>query len=220
MQIKVDTHTHTLASGHAYNTMREMAETALEKGLEALAITEHAPEMPGSCCLYYFQNLKVVPRKRYEIPLLLGAELNIMDEHGNVDLPISTIKSLDITIAYVNAMHKDYIDIIGHPDDGRFPADYEILAKTAKETGTLLEINNSSLRPGGYRTNTQENALEILKYCKKYGTMVTLGSDAHIDVDIANTEYSDKVLKAADFPVELIANTSLEKLLRILKRNR
>ena len=25
--------------------------------------------------------------------------------------------------------------------------------------------------------------------------MVTLGSDAHIDVDIANTEYSDKVLK-------------------------
>ena len=71
MQIKVDTHTHTLASGHAYNTMREMAETALEKGLEALAITEHAPEMPGSCCLYYFQNLKVVPRKRYEIPLLL-----------------------------------------------------------------------------------------------------------------------------------------------------
>ena len=239
MQIKVDTHTHTLASGHAYNTMREMAETALEKGLEALAITEHAPEMPGSCCLYYFQNLKVVPRKRYEIPLLLGAELNIMDEHGNVDLPISTIKSLDITIAsihppcygkdaglqqntaaYVNAMHKDYIDIIGHPDDGRFPADYEILAKTAKETGTLLEINNSSLRPGGYRTNTQENALEILKYCKKYGTMVTLGSDAHIDVDIANTEYSDKVLTAADFPVELIANPSLEKLLRILKRNR
>ena len=46
------------------------------------------------------------------------------------------------------------------------------------------------------------------KILQKYGTMVTLGSDAHIDVDIANTEYSDKVLKAADFPVELIANTS------------
>lgn len=36
MQIKVDTHTHTLASGHAYNTMREMAETALEKGWKLL----------------------------------------------------------------------------------------------------------------------------------------------------------------------------------------
>lgn len=239
MQIKVDTHTHTLASGHAYNTIREMALTALEKGLEGLAITEHAPEMQGSCCLYYFQNLNVIPRKSYGIPLLLGTELNIMDEHGNIDLPISTLKSLDIAVAsihppcygkslgealntsaYVNAMQNDYIDIIGHPDDGRFPADYNQLAKTAKETGTLLEINNSSLRPGGYRINTQENALEILKCCKKYGTMITLGSDAHIDVDIANTEYSSKILEAADFPEELIANTSLKKLLKVLKRNR
>lgn len=239
MQIKVDTHTHTLASGHAYNTIREMALTALEKDLEGLAITEHAPEMQGSCCLYYFQNLNVIPRKSYGIPLLLGTELNIMDEHGNIDLPISTLKSLDITVAsihppcygkslgkdlntaaYVNAMQNDCIDIIGHPDDGRFPADYNQLAKIAKETGTLLEINNSSLRPGGYRINTQENALEILKYCKKYGTMITLGSDAHIDADIANTEYSSKILEAADFPEELVANTSLEKLLRVLKRNR
>lgn len=238
MQIKVDTHTHTLASGHAYNTIREMAQTALEKGLEGLAITEHAPEMPGSCCLYYFQNLRVIPRQRYGIPLLLGTELNIMDEHGRVDLPISTIKSLDIavasihppcygenrgkefnTAAYVNAMQKDYIDIIGHPDDGRFPVDYDLLAKTAKETGTLLEINNSSLSPGGYRINTQENALEILRYCKKYGTMITLGSDAHIDIDIANTKYSSKIIEMANFPEELIANTSLKKLLQVLKRN-
>ncbi len=238
MQIKIDTHTHTLASGHAYNTIREMAQTALEKGLEGLAITEHAPEMPGSCCLYYFQNLRVIPRQRYGIPLLLGTELNIMDEHGRVDLPISTIKSLDIavasihppcygenrgkelnTAAYVNAMQKDYIDIIGHPDDGRFPVDYDLLAKTAKETGTLLEINNSSLSPGGYRINTQENALEILRYCKKYGTMITLGSDAHIDIDIANTKYSSKIIEMANFPEELIANTSLKKLLQVLKRN-
>ena len=48
MIFKVDTHSHTLASGHAYNTMREMAEAAAAKGLQALAITEHAPEMPGT----------------------------------------------------------------------------------------------------------------------------------------------------------------------------
>ena len=30
----LDVHTHTLASGHAYNTMREMAKAASEKGLE------------------------------------------------------------------------------------------------------------------------------------------------------------------------------------------
>ena len=46
MNIRIDTHSHTLASGHAYNTLREMAAMAAEKGLEGLAVTEHAPEMP------------------------------------------------------------------------------------------------------------------------------------------------------------------------------
>jgi putative hydrolase len=48
--------------------------------------------------------------------------------------------------------------------------------------------------------------------------MVTLGSDAHVDVDIVNTEYSQRLLLEADFPEELVANTSLEKLLSVLKR--
>ena len=36
MEVKIDTHTHTLASGHAYNTIREMAAMAKQKGLEGL----------------------------------------------------------------------------------------------------------------------------------------------------------------------------------------
>ena len=36
----LDTHTHTLASGHAYSTIRENAHAAAEKGLELLAITD------------------------------------------------------------------------------------------------------------------------------------------------------------------------------------
>ena len=49
MRVEIDTHTHTLASGHAYNTLNEMAQAAADKGLKGLAITEHAPEMPGTC---------------------------------------------------------------------------------------------------------------------------------------------------------------------------
>ena len=233
MEIKIDTHTHTIASGHAYNTIREMASMAESKGLEGLAITEHAPKMPGTCGLYYFQNLKVVPRKLGNLRLLFGVELNILDENGTVDLPEETIRSVasihppcygktsgreENTRAYVNAMRKDYIDIIGHPDDGRYGPDYDILARTARETGTLLEINNSSLRPGGFRENTYGNALEMLRCCKKYGTMVTLGSDAHVDVDIVNTEYSERLLAEADFPEELVANTSFDRLMSVLKR--
>ena len=239
MLIEIDTHAHTLISGHAYNTIREMARMAADKGLKGLALTEHAPEMPGSTHLFYFQNLNVVPRQMEGIELLLGAELNIMNEDGEIDLPDNVIAELDISIAsihgpcykgertkeavtraYVNAMEKQVIDIIGHPDDGRFQVDYEVLVKTARRTETLLELNNSSLNPRGFRKNTRENMLEMLKCCKKYGVYIVLGTDAHVDVSIADYTYAKEVLEEADFPEELIANSSLEKLKALLKRNK
>lgn len=67
----LDVHTHTIASGHAYNTMMEMIHAAQEKGLEVYGITEHAPKMPGTCGEFYFHNLKVVPRQHGNLELLL-----------------------------------------------------------------------------------------------------------------------------------------------------
>ena len=231
MRVEIDTHTHTLASGHAYNTMNEMAKAAADKGLKGLAITEHAPEMPGTCHLYYFQNLRIVPRKRFGIELLLGTELNIMNAEGKVDLSEDVLKTLDIAIAsihipcfrdertvenvtaaYENVMENPYVDIIGHPDDGRYPVDYEQLAKKAKETGTVLEVNNGSLRPGGFRVDTRKNDLKMLEYCKKYEVPVTMGSDAHMDVDLADYSYALPVIEESHFPEELIVNTSAELL--------
>ena len=69
----LDLHTHTLVSGHAYCSLREMAKAASKKGLEVLGITEHAPAMPGTCHKYYFENLKIVPREMYGIQLMLEA---------------------------------------------------------------------------------------------------------------------------------------------------
>ena len=54
MKFTIDTHTHTLVSGHAYNTIDEMAAFAAEKALH-LAITDHAPKMPGSTGVFIFQ---------------------------------------------------------------------------------------------------------------------------------------------------------------------
>lgn len=36
MTIEIDTHAHTLVSGHAYNTMREMVQMAAEKGIKSV----------------------------------------------------------------------------------------------------------------------------------------------------------------------------------------
>ena len=170
---------------------------------------------------------------------MLGTELNILNEAGEVDLAQEVLQEMDIAIAsihlpcykgeyskemitraYVNAMQNEYVDIIGHPDDGRVPVDMQVLAQEAKRTGTLLEVNNSSLRPEGFRVNTMDNCREMLLECKKLGTMVVLGSDSHVDADIANYEYAYRLLEEIDFPEELVANTALDKLKSSLKRNK
>ncbi|MBS6765237.1 MAG: phosphatase [Clostridium sp.] len=237
MKFVADTHAHTLASGHAYSTIREMAAAGAAKGLQALAITEHAPEMPGTCNFIYFQNLDVVPRKMNGMQMLFGAELNIMDPDGTVDLPESICRDLDIVIAsihppcygkgrsieentraYIEVMKKPYINIIGHPDDGRFPVDYEALVKAAGETKTLLELNNASLRPQSFRQGTRENTLTLLELCKQYDVPVTTGSDAHVDVDAGNFRNILDILKYCDFPEDLIVTTDFEKLKPYLNR--
>lgn len=231
MKFIADTHTHSLASGHAYSTIREMAAAAADKGLQMLALTEHAPEMPGTCGLFYFMNLDVIPREMNGVRMLFGAEVNIMNPEGKVDLPHKVYQNLDIVIAsihppcygmghtieentqaYVNVMRNPYVNIIGHPDDGRFPIDYEVLVKTAKETGTLLELNNSSLRPESFREGGKENMKIMLDLCKQYEVMITTGSDAHVDADVGKFCYVQEVIEACNFPEELIATTSLERL--------
>ena len=132
---KVDLHTHTIMSGHAYNTRNEMIRAAEEKGLEIYAVTEHAPAMPGSCHNMYFMNFRVLPRKHGNMTVLYGAELNILDYQGHVDLPEHILKGMDLTLAslhtpcyvsgtreentdaYIGAMKNPYVNIIAHPDD-------------------------------------------------------------------------------------------------------
>ena len=226
----LDVHTHTIASGHAYNTMMEMIREAQEKGLEVYGITEHAPKMPGSCQDFYFHNLKVVERCHGDLELLLGVELNILDEKGTVDLEEPYLGRMDVAIAslhgpctkpgsrewntqcLIEAMKNPHINIIGHPDDGRFLLDYEAVVQAAKEYHTLLEINNNSLNPKGFRQNARENDLEILRLCKKYQVPVIMGSDAHYYKDILTHERIFPLLSEADFPEELVVNTDKEKL--------
>lgn len=47
MEFKLDVHSHTIASGHAFGTVSEMAAAAAESGFELFGITEHAKGIPG-----------------------------------------------------------------------------------------------------------------------------------------------------------------------------
>lgn len=237
MDFELDVHTHTIASGHAYGTLTEMAKEASVRGLKILGITEHAHNMPGTCDDLYFVNLRIVPREMFGIRLMLGAELNIMDYEGTIDLPDWILDRLDLKIASIHgnlyqmgtmeqntaavlgAMRNPRVDIIGHPDDGNCPLDYERIVLASKEYHTLLEINNNSLRMQS-RKNAKENITTILKLCKKYEAPVVMNSDAHFMVDIANTDHSMALVEEVDFPKELILNYSAEKFETYIAENR
>lgn len=227
MKYTADMHTHTLASGHAYNTINEMIRAAAEKNLEMIGITEHAPAMPGSTNVYYFQNLNILERKKYGVEVRYGAELNIIDLNGTTDLDPRSYRDLDYciaslhttclvpgsrkenTYALLQAMQHPKVRIIGHPDDGHFPLDYEEIVRGAKAAGVIIELNNSSFNPSGFRIGAYENDLQILKLCIRYGVEIILGSDAHREEDVGDFSLTAPVLLETDFPEELIVNRSI-----------
>ncbi|MCR4919730.1 MAG: phosphatase [Prevotella sp.] len=224
MKTLLDVHTHTVASGHGYSTIQEMAQAAADKGLKVLGITEHGPSIPGTCGLLYFKNMFVVPRRMYGIRLLMGCEVNILDTDGRLDLSEEYLDRLDIGIAgihivcwqggsreentqgVINAIRHPKIHIISHPGDGTALLDFEPLVLAAKESHTLLEVNNHSLAPQRRKTVALANNLEILRLCKKHGVPTILGSDAHISFQIADYERLRPLLAETEFPDELIMN--------------
>ena len=229
MKDLLDVHMHTLASGHAYSTPREMVAAGRRKGLQLIGMSEHAPHMPGTCNEFYFCNFKVIRPEKPGIEIIMGAELNIIDFSGSTDLSENMLKRLDYAIAslhepcieygtkeqhtaaMIGAMRSPHVKIIGHPDNGCYPVDYEAIVKAAKEYHVLLEINNSSYDPRSSRIHSRENALEMLRLCKKYEVSVIMDSDAHIDLDVGSHERSLEVIAAADFPEELVVNTDVAK---------
>ena len=52
-----DVHMHSILSGHAFGTIRELAAEASRRGLSLIGVTEHAPGIPGTVDPIYFRNL-------------------------------------------------------------------------------------------------------------------------------------------------------------------
>ena len=233
-KISLDVHTHTIMSGHAYSSLQEMVVAAQQKNLDILGITEHAPGIPGTCNPIYFRNLHVVPRQMDNLRLLLGAELNILDTKGTLDLDEFYYKKLDIRIAgihllcweggtieentqgMINAIRNPWTQIISHPGDGTAELLFEPIVLAAKESKTLLEINNSSLNPRRNKESALKNNLEILRLCKKYEVPVVLGSDAHISYSIGDFGFIWPLLQETEFPDKLIMNYEPERFLKYI----
>lgn len=230
MKAIIDLHTHTIASGHAYSTIKENINGAIERGIEILGISDHGPAMPGGTHVFYFNNLKVINREIDKIKILKGVEANIVNYDGELDIDNEILDSLDYVIAslhppcisfreedevtecLIKVMKNPRVNIIGHPDDSRYPINYEELAKAAKENDVLLELNNSSLKKDGFRVGAIENAKKMLEMCMKYRTMIIMNSDAHIYYDVGNFENCETIIEEMNFPKELVLNYSKDMI--------
>ena len=222
MRLVLDTHTHTIASAHAYSTVAEMARAAADRKLELLAITDHGPALADSSHKLHFMNYHVLPGEMYGVRMIYEEILKRQDlciaSFHTACTKAGTME--ENTQAYLKAMENPYVDIIGHPEDGYIPVDFERLVKKAKEQGVLLEINNSSVKTAFYRLNTRENMKTMLKLCKQYQVPVSMGTDAHYAGAVGLFDQAPQVLREVDFPEELVANTSTERFLDLLARRR
>jgi len=231
-----DLHTHTIASGHAFSTLKENIEAAAGRGLLALGISDHSPGMPGAAHPFYFGNYKILRKTLLGIRIIKGIEANITDFAGTIDVDAETAGKVEYVIASLHppclpfgtrsentaalagAMANPYVKIIGHPDDDRYPLDYEEFVTAAKRENVALEVNNSSFCPGSGRQNGVKNARTMLHYCHRFEVPVILGSDAHIWYDVGEMGRCRALLRETDFPPELVLNYRMDGLEYVLNR--
>lgn len=230
-----DLHTHTVASGHAYGTLRDNISVAKERGLLAMGTSDHSPGMEGTTDDAFFQNYRVIPDYIDGVRILKGMEANVTDFDGTVDggqvmekldYVIASLHSHcikagsveDNTRALIGAMKNPQVKIIGHPDDGRYPLDYDRLVPAAVRYGVALEINNSSLRASSSRKDGARLVKILAEKARHYGAYVVMGSDAHIWLDVGRMDEAEKVLREADFPEERVLNYSMEGLRFLLRK--
>ena len=228
MRYIVDCHCHTIASGHAFGTVEENARAAARKGVKLIAITDHGPKMPGSCDKIFFLNQKDIPRRIDGVELLSGAEANIMDANGRMDLPDSVLKQLSVVIAslhtlcfdislgldanteaVINAMGNRYVGIIGHLGDPSYPVHMESVIRAARDTETVVEINNESLNPHGFRAGGDDNIREVIRWCGRLRVPVVASSDAHSSSSVGMLDRARRLIAEAGIPDDLVLNTDI-----------
>lgn len=236
MELKIDLHTHTIASGHGYSTIHENFVQAKEKGLKMLAITDHGPQLPGGPHLFHFRNLRILPREYLGIEVLRGVEANIVDFDGSLDVPDEILRTLDIVLAgfhpgcysggdveqntqtLINAMKHPYVDVIVHPGNPEYMINPEKLVLASKELGVALEINNSSLTTS--RKGSLENCRVIAKIAAREGSIISLGSDAHWAPLVGEFSKANELIQEAGIKREQILNSDPQFVKRYLGEKR
>lgn len=228
MTPEVDTHTHTILSGHAWSTLTENCRAARERGMKGLCLTEHAPGIEGGAPSFIPHSQRMLPDVVDGIRVYKGVEVNILDHQNHLDIPEEYLKLCEFTIAsihthmfperakmgentatYLEVLRNPLIDIIGHADDPSVSCDFEAIVLEAQKQGKLLELNNNSTT--AHRPGSLPSLKRYILCCKEHRQRVCVASDAHFYTMVGNVGPMMTLLDELEFPQELIVNLIKER---------
>lgn len=238
-QIRGDLHMHTTATdGKA--TIQEMAEGALAKGYQYIAITDHSKRVTMANGLdakrlrAHWKEIEKVQKKVPDIQILKGIECDILED-GSMDLPDDVLSEADWVIAVLhyglkqpqeqinkrllNAIQNPHVSILGHLSGrliGKRPGadlNYGEILKAAADHGTMLEINAHPMR------------LDIddihAARAKELGIPIVINTDAHSVGGLDVMQYGVYQARRAGLTKKDVANTKTWKQFeKLLKKSR
>jgi DNA polymerase (family X) len=214
--IRGDLHMHTDATD-GRDTIRQMAEAALARGLSYIAITDHSKNLAMTNglddvrALAHVQRIREVDREMEgRIRVLPGIEVDILAD-GALDLADSTLAEMDIVIASVHshfaqpaaemtarvlrALENPYVRILGHPTGRKvlsrepYAIDIEQVLRRAATLGVAVEHNAAPARADLSDLH--------LRRARELGCKIVVNTDAHATEELDRMAYGITQLRRA-----------------------
>ncbi|HEU4636591.1 MAG TPA: DNA polymerase/3'-5' exonuclease PolX [Edaphobacter sp.] len=237
--IRGDLHMHTVETDGA-NTIREMAEAALDRGLKYIAITDHSKNlamtngMDDRRALAHIKRIREIDAEMEgRIRVLAGIEVDILAE-GDLDLSDDTLAQMDIVVASVHsrfdqpaeeitnrilrAMENPYVRILGHPTGRKvlkrdpYAVNIETIVNRAAQLGVAVEHNASPAR-------ADLNDLH-LRLARQHRCKIVVNTDAHSTGELDQLRYGITQLRRAWLTAADVLNTqpTAEALLAAMRK--
>jgi DNA polymerase (family 10) len=228
--IRGDLHMHTEATD-GRDTIRQMAEAALARGLAYIAITDHSKNLAMTNGLDDTRALAHIKRIREidaelqqelegKIRILPGIEVDILAD-GALDLDDSTLAQMDIVVASVHshfnqpaeemtgrvlrAIENPHVRILGHPT-GR-----KVLGREAYAINIDTILKSAAQKGVAVEHNASPARADLndlhLRLAKKHGCKIVINTDAHATEELDQMRYGITQLRRAWLTPADILNT-------------
>lgn len=240
--IKGDLHIHTKESDGA-NTIEEIVETAIKKGYEYIAITDHSKALGITHGLDETRLSKQIDEidkinsklksQKPNFRILKGIEVDIKAD-GTLDLDEDVLKKLDVVVGAVHsrfnmtgdemtariikAMSTGLVNIIAHPT-GRLINERMPYAMDMAEIMKAAKKYNVILELNSYPDRLDLNDIHC-KLAKEMGVMAAISTDSHSKFHLDNIKFGVYTARRGWLEKKDVLNTRpLKEVLNILNFN-